>query len=242
MAFEKLSSPIPEISAESKRQIPDFLLEEERARRRLLTPEIKRPERPMYAFVRNFTPDLKPSETTMDMEFWYALRRDATGELNYPRWSRAIVVDGVEHTVALCGVSGEAPGGKQYIHSTLRCSCCLPDYKSYTDLKEEYQPCPAKDLVIDERTDVYREVVGGDEIRNIDDESLYKAVVFLVGLAQKNRFSWPPSDRSDRLLVDPMAKVYGIPKERMRAGAKEMADRKIVKLHGEQHPSISLAA
>lgn len=218
MAFEELSSPIPEIKPEDK---PDIMA---------------------YPIMSNFAADLNPRITTPGMEIWTEFRYRSIGETNHARWSSTIVIDGIEHNVALYGVQGEMPGGKEYGHSSLRCSCCLPDYKSFQDLHDEYHECPAQDLVIAERTKVYRELVGGEEIGAFDDESLYKVTAFLIDLVRRDPLAWPPSHRSDRLLVDPLAEVFGVPKERMRAGAQEMAQDKVIHLHGEKHPSISLAA
>ncbi len=218
MAIEELSSPIPEIKPEDQ---PGIMA---------------------YSLLRNFVADLKSRQTTPGMSLWSELRFRYLGETNYPRWSTTFAINGEEHTIALYGVQGELPNGKKYSHSSLRCSCGLPDHKSYIDLYDEYHECPAKDIVISQRAKVYKRIVGGDEFREFDDESLLKATVFLLNLIQRDPLAWPPSDRSDRILVNPLAEVFGIPKERMRANAEELAQNKVVELRGQRHPNIALAA
>lgn len=218
MAFEELGSPIPEIKPADQ---PDIMA---------------------YSLLRNFVADLSPRKTSDGMDMWTEFRYRATGEINYPRWSTDVVLEGETHTVGLFAVHGEMPGGKEYAHSKLRCSCDLPDYRSFLDLHEEYRPCPAKDLVISGRAAVYRRLVGIDQLGHLSDKSLFKATIFLIDLINKNPSAWPPSDRSDRLLVDPMAEVFEVPRERMRAGVEELAQDKVIQLHGHTHPSISLAA
>src|SRR5438309_685177 len=120
MAFEELNSPIPEVK-------PD-----------------ERPDIMAYSMLRNFVADLAPRSTTPGMSLWAELRYRAIGEINYPRWSEGFVINGTEHVVALCAVHGELPNGESYAHSALRCSCSLPDYKSFKNLEEEYQECPAQ--------------------------------------------------------------------------------------------------
>jgi hypothetical protein len=218
MAFEELDSPIAEIEPEDQ---PDIMA---------------------YSLLRNFIADLNPRKTTPGMDMWSEFRYRTTGETNYARWSDTFAIDGVIHTVALFGVQGEKPGGKKYSHSALRCSCNLPDYRSFRDLDEEYEPCPAKDMVINERVGIYRNLVGVEKLGTLSDESLRRATVFLVNLVRKNPLAWPPSNRSDRLLIDPVAEVFGVSKEKMREGAEELAQENVVRLYGESYPSISLAA
>lgn len=240
MAFEQLSFPQPEITIEEKRNISDFVLEEARAVRRIQQPEIERPVRPMYAFIRTFTPELKPLETSPGIDMWEEFRFGAIGEINYPCWKREIDINGAVHTVVVHHVYGELPSGAEYQHHALRCSCSLPDYKSFQDLNDEYQPCPAKDQVIDERIGVFRDFVkdGGE----LDSQKLSDAMIFLVSLIRKNRLIWPPSDRNDRLMIDPLAKIYGVKPQMVHSTAEVLAQDNIVKLHGTTHPSISLAA
>jgi hypothetical protein len=218
MAFEDLNSPIPLISQE---ELPDLMA---------------------YSLLQNSVADLSPRQTPEGMNLWSELRYRYTGETNYPRWSEVMTVGEDSHTVVLYGVQGELPGGKAYSHSSLRCSCCLPDHKSFVDIHQEYHPCPAKDLVIGERSAVYRQLVGGDELGFFDDQSLRSLTVFLVNLIKRDPLAWPPSDRSDRILVDPLAIVFGVPKKRMRTAAEELANQKVVHLTGQDYPSISLAA
>jgi hypothetical protein len=218
MSFEDLDSTIPEIKPDDQ---PDIMA---------------------YSLLRNFVADLAPRSTTPGFEMWAEFRYRSTREINYPRWAETLVIDGESHTVALCGVHGELPNGTEYGHNVLRCSCSLPDYKTFTDLNDEYVPCPAKDRVINDRVGVYKSLVGAEKLGRLSDESLYKATIFLAGLIKKTPLAWPPSDRSDRLLVEPMAEVFEIPRERMLASAQELAHNKVVQLHGHIHPSISLAA
>jgi hypothetical protein len=218
MSLEELNSPIPGITPEEQ---PDIMA---------------------YSLLRNFVADLSPRKITPGMEMWSEFRFRSTKETNYPRWSETYKIDGVEHTVGLFGVQGELPNGESYSHSKLRCSCCLPDYKSYQDYYDEYQQCPAKDLIIAERVKVYRELVGVEKLGHLSDESLFKATIFLADFIRKTPLAWPPSDRSDRLLVDPLAKIFEIPAERMRAGIEELAHDNVVQIHGLKHPSISIAA
>lgn len=218
MAVESLSSPIAQVSPED---LPDIMA---------------------YSLLRGFVADLSPRPTTPGMEMWAGLRFMGTGEKNHARWSETMVVDGVSHTVALYGVWGEKPGGQPYSHNALRCNCCLPNHKSFTDLAAEYQSCPAKDQVIARRTGVYKTLAGGSEFGSFDDDSLGKVTTFLVELVRKDPFAWPPSDRSDKLLVAPIAEILGVPEDRMLGGLRELAQDNVVHLHGNIHPSISLAA
>jgi hypothetical protein len=154
MAFQELNSPIPEVSPSDQ---PDIMA---------------------YSLLRNFVAELRPQPITPGMDLWRELRFIATGECNYARWSNTLVIDRVEHTVALFGVSGEKPDGTCYQHSALRCSCSLPDHKSFRDLEEEYQPCPAKDQVIVDRTRVYREIMGSHAMGSVGRDTLMRLQFF----------------------------------------------------------------
>jgi len=249
MAPEELCSPIPEISIDAKRRIPEFLLEEQMAVERLRTPEIKRPIRPMYAFVRNFTPDLTPHTTTPGIDMWAEFRLIATGESNYSLWSEELLVNDEKHTVALHSVRGETPEGTPYHHNTLRCSCCLPDYRSNQDLEDEYAACPAKDLVIGTRVPVYKKILGTDQVNKFNNETLRLVndnldliVVSFLGFISSTSRIFPPSDRSDRLPLGRAAEVLDVPQERIQEVAQELEHNQVIQLHGEKFPSMSLAA
>jgi hypothetical protein len=208
-------------------------------------PEIRSEDQPdlmAFSMLRNFVADLSPRPVSPGTTMWFEFRYRSTGEMNYSRWSKVINLDGQEHELTLCAVKGEMPGGVQYAHNTLRCNCCLPDYKSYKDLSDEYDPCPAKDLIIADRAHVYKSLVGVEQLGRLSNENLKKAIVFLARIVNNNPFAWPPSDRSDRLLLDPIAEVYDIEPDRVRTSAQELAEGEVIQLHGRQHPSISLAA
>jgi hypothetical protein len=218
MAFKELESPIPEVLPEDQ---PDLMA---------------------YSLLQNFVADLTPRGTSDGMELWRELRYRATGEVNHPRWSQRVYVDGEIHTVGLYGVYGERPDGTSYDYNALRCSCSLPDHKSFVDLNSEYHSCPAKDFVIAERVKVYRELMGAKELGEISHGTLSKMTILLLEMIAKDRLAWPPSDRSDRVLIDPIAEVYDVSKPKMRQVVEELAEDKVVQIHGHTHPSLSLAA
>jgi hypothetical protein len=215
MSFSELDSPIPRVSLDLDTEYGDIA----------------------YSLLTSYVVDLEPRPTTAGMGLWGELRRAAIHETNHPRWSKTIEVGGVEHVVGLYGVYGEMPNGEPYTHSALQCSCGLPDHSSFRNLAEGYQPCPAKNMVIAERTEVYRNVIGPEKIGKLTKKSLPAATRFLLGIAQRP-FAWPPSDRSDRLLIEPVAEVFDVPVSRI----EELADGTVIQLHNGDYPSISLAA
>jgi len=218
MAFEELNTRIPEIPTEEQ---PDIMA---------------------YSMLRNFVADLAPRATTDGMEMWAEFRYRFTGEANYPRWTKDFYLNGQNHTVALYRVNGEAPGGEKYSHSALRCSCSLPDYKSFVDLEAEYEPCPAKESVLDERVLPYKQILGSENIGRVKDDSLAKATEFVLDVVRRDQFAWPPSHRSDRLLVERLAQVFDISETRMMRAIEVLQEDELVRIHGQNHPSVSLAA
>lgn len=241
MAFEELRSPIPEFSIEDKRLIPEFAAEETRAVRRILEPTVKRPIRPMYSFVRNYTPDLAPRTVSPGTTLWGELRYLATGELNYARWADTVETEGEIHELTLHSAHG--PASNPYEHRVLRCSCCLPDYRDTSDINEEYVPCAGKEAVINSRTVVFRRILGLENTGcHLHGESLRKAAEFTIGLVRTDPYAWAPTDRSDRLLLAKLADVYEVDEHEMTEVVVELGKDNVVQLHPGNYPSISIAA
>lgn len=244
MALPEMCSPMPEISKDEKRKIPALKMQEYLAVERYRTPWIKRaPPIPMYAFVANRTAELAPQPTSPGMDMWVDFRKAVTDELNYPRWTGRFEFDGVSHTTTLFHIVGENQAG-EYNYRLLRCSCCLPDYHLATEIYEEYQPCPAKDLVIAQRAQIYKELFAPNYnmINEIRNRAFVGALKTIMGIIKTDPLAWPPSHRNDQLLLEGVAQIFDMPIAELHEEAKVLQENNIVILHGETHPSITIAA
>ena len=243
MALPEMCSPIREITTDQKRQIPEFKIQEEFAVERLLHPEVRRPVKPMYAFIVNKTAELATQPTSPGMDMWIDFRKAATDEFNYPRCTGSFEMDGVLHTTTLFHTVREAQE-TGYDYRLLRCSCCLPDYRLTTEVYDEYQPCPAKDMVIAKRAEVYEKIFGQHEyvVNKIRRAALVDALKFIMSIVQKDPLAWPPSHRNDQLLIQGIAPIFDMATSELHGQAKLLQEDNLVVLHGEANPSISIAA
>ncbi|HSX18407.1 MAG TPA: hypothetical protein VLE51_03570 [Candidatus Saccharimonadales bacterium] len=243
MAIEELRTPIPEISLEAKRELPDFVLEEERARHRLLdTSGIKRPVRPMYAFLRTTTRDLEAQSTTEDMDIWKEMRAVFLKQFNWGRWIGNIAVGNTYHTIGWFSVIEQQAEKNSRPTGVLRCACNLPAFNQ-PDLVE-YVPCPATESVIAGRAHVYRETLGiNEEMLAVEGGlGLVDLVDCLVMEVKDDHLSWPPSHRNDMLLADGVAQTFGVSQKKILEAAHILKKRKVVDIYDAEYPMLSLAA
>ncbi len=239
MALPMLCSPVPEISVEAKRELPDFQIEEERARSRIRNPEIKRPVRPMYHLVRHRTPDLEIQDTTDEMVQWAELRKIMLAQTIHPRWVGSIAVGNTIHTIAWYMVAPQAENSGRH-YCTLRCSCSLPSVDEPDST--EYAPCAAKDSVILERALAYRTALGIDEHLSAIKGGLTDLLGNLISEVKNDHLIWPPSHRSDALLVDGLSATFGVSPKKIMDAALPLEENKVVRIHDTDHPTIALAA
>lgn len=239
MLSSELRVPIPYVSTEAKRELPDFQMEERRAKDRLLSPGIQRPTRPMYAFVRQNTPDLERLETTEEMDALVAQRGLVLSETDHARWVGSIVIGNEAHTVAWYLIVPQADREATHF-CTLRCSCRLPAIDE--PISKEYDPCPAKDAVIDQRAALYRDSLGITDQITDTRGALTDLIDDLVKRVKSDHLLWPPSHRSDTLLVGGLSLTFGVSSERIMDAALPLEKRGTVQIQDSANPSIAIAA
>ncbi len=234
MALPEMSVALPEISIEAKRELPDFVREEQRAQLRLAEPEIPRPVWPSYAFIRQRTPDLSPQPTTEDVELWRELRMDLLHQTNHPRWTGSIAIGTEFHTVGWYSVVDTVSDH----HCALRCSCCLPAFDEPDS--DEYQPCPAQDAVIEERARTYHDLLGVDVAGT--PGGLKSALSQTVDIVRHDQLIWPPSHRSDMLLADGLALTFGVSPQKILDAALTLQGSRVLDIIDADKPILRLAA
>lgn len=242
MATTEFCSPLPEITSDEKRQLPEFKLEEYIAVERYRNPEtLLRKPWTIYPLIANKSVDLTPQPVTPGAEMWADFRKGAIGELNYPRWAHSYSIGGVEHTVTLYHVIGENTGG-EYNYRLLRCTCCLPDIRDAGEIFADYNPCPAKDMVIAERAMAYKQAFGEGALppENAKDQVFEGALRMVMKIVELDPYAWPPSHRNDKLLLEGLAPVFGLPTETLIHEAKKLEENEVVVVQGEEHPTITM--
>jgi hypothetical protein len=238
MALKELQVPIPEVSVEAKRELPEFVREEQRAVDRIMYPEIERPVRPTYHLIRNYTPDLAIQDTTPEMEQWASLRNLALAQTNHPRWVGSVVFGNNMHTIAWYMVS--PPEVESGHYCTLRCSCNMPSFSEPDS--QEYIPCEAKELVIEDRAQEYRSALQIDEGFLHFSGAVTDLLRDLVKTVRTNHLMWPPSHRSDVLLVDGLSATFGVSPKKVMDAALPLEKDKLVQIHDTDRPTLGLMA
>jgi hypothetical protein len=238
MAVEAMQFPVREIDTKSKRELPDFVIEEARTARRIMEPEIIRPVRPSYAFIRTRTVELAPVQTTPEMQTWEFLRSIAHNQANYPRWAGSIAVGSEFHTGVWYSV---APQESHTHYCTLRCSCNLPDIREPDT--EEYIGCDAQDGIISDRAQTYRKILGidGDQLELVEG-GLTEGLGSVILSLKNDHLAWPPSHRSDVLLVDGMAMTFNVNPKKIMNAAFTLQKQGLLEIRDYPQPVLSLAA
>lgn len=225
---------LPEISREAKREIPEFIAEEYRAIERIKDPSIPRPVRPIYNFLITKTPDLQPQHRDPEMVNWEYLRQLMLGQTNFPRWVKSVNIGGTNHTLAWYSVAES--GGESIHFRTLRCSCSLPPAKEPETL--DYKPCPAKNSEIFSRGEAFNKMLGADSsYSNIG--AVTDLLKEFVKEAQTDPFMWPPSHRSDALLVGGLSVALGVSQKLILEAAKTLETEKLVVIRDGEYPIIT---
>lgn len=237
MALPEMQVPLPEIGIEAKRELPGFVAEEQRALLRIAHPGVRRPVKPSYAFIRQRTIDLNPPQTTEDIELWSELRRGLLSQTNHPRWAGSIAVGNEFHTVGWFSVVDS--GVKEDHFCTLRCSCCLPAFDEPDS--QAYEACEAKDSVIEDRAKVFRDLLGTDGLDTVPG-GLEAALAHTVADIKNDSLIWPPSHRSDALLVEGLALSFGVSPKKVLDAALSLQAARVLEIQDSERPILKLAA